>query len=423
MSLLGIGLDLMAVMITFVILIGVLIGKKNAMNEYFPILLLLQALTLFSDIGVMTFEKDLESKILFEAFIIMRGSFVLVSITGFNFYIDKIFSRRIGKNKYARIIPFVVALAGIIFWMTSLLHGLCWTITDDVIFEKHGWYWVIYVIGAAIVAFDLFRVVINHTNQVITTDVAASLYIFMAIPFITLVVANYAELISLFFASITISYLIMYIAIHVHSEQVVVEKKMDDTIMQTDLIISQLQPHFMFNSLTNIKYLTRKDPLLAENAVEKFTKYLRANLEAIEDQSLISFADELEHTKNYIWLEQLRFKHLKVEYSVDVDDFLVPRLSLQPVVENAVKHGVTKKIGGGTIQIMVRESADCYKIIVRDDGVGFDQSKTKDAEVEENVGLVDIRKRLLELNKSTINIASTEGVGTTVTYKIMKGDK
>ena len=116
----------------------------------------------------------------------------------------------------------------------------------------------------------------------------------------------------------------------------------------------------------------------------------------------------------------LRFGDLKVEYSIDNDEFLIPPLSLQPVVENAVRHGVTKKVGGGTIKIYVREMPDCYKITVKDDGLGFN---SKDLEVDiANAGILDIRKRLFEMNRSKISIASTEGVGTTVTYMIMKGE-
>ena len=109
-----------------------------------------------------------------------------------------------------------------------------------------------------------------------------------------------------------------------------------------------------------------------------------------------------------------------IEYSIDEDQFLIPPLSLQPVVENAVRHGVTKKVGGGTIKIYVRDMEDCYKITVKDDGIGFD-AKQLDEEIA-NAGIHDIRKRLYEMNKSKLSIASTEGVGTTVTYLIMKED-
>lgn len=255
---------------------------------------------------------------------------------------------------------------------------------------------------------------------VLDANVCVALYLFIAFPLIVLFPALKCQCLSMLYSAMTISYLIMFIAIHVTREQHVVEQKMDDTIMQTDLIISELQPHFIFNSLTNIKYLIRKNPEVAENAIDKFTKYLRRNLDTITDQDLIPFSDELEHTRTYLWLEQLRFADLKIEYSIDNEEFLIPPLSLQPVVENAVRHGVTKKVGGGTIKIYVREMPDCYKIIVKDDGLGFNAKELEEDVI--NAGIQDIRKRLYEVNKSKISIASTEGVGTTVTYLIMKGE-
>ena len=119
---------------------------------------------------------------------------------------------------------------------------------------------------------------------------------------------------------------------------------MEGLKIQIELIMSQIQPHFVFNSLTTIRYLCRNDVPLAIEALGKFTKYLRQNLDSIASENLVPFSEELEHTKTYLWLEKLRFgKDLRVEYSIDSQSFKVPPLSLQPIVENAVKHGVTKK--------------------------------------------------------------------------------
>jgi len=420
MELLGIGLDFMAVLITFVILVGVLLGKRNAMNEYFPILLLMNALTLLADMGSIAFSGAPQYLILMKTSVILRGAFAYVSVSGFNLYIDKIITRKLGKNVLWRMIPFVLSIIMILFWISSMLHGYVFSISDQGIFSQ-GQLYIVFVAGALIIPIvDFFRVVINHITGVLEPNICYALYIFIIIPEVVAFVAFKQECLSMLFAAITVSYLIMFIAIHVQTEQKVVEKKMDDTIMQTELIISQLQPHFMFNSLTNIKYLIKKDPDMAGRAIDSFTKYLRTNLEAIENPEYITFAQELEHTKNYLWMEQIRFSDLKVEYSIDVDDFMVPALSLQPIVENAVKHGVTKKIGGGTIKISVRDLPDCYKIIVKDDGVGFDINSKE--EEETSASIKDIRKRLFSLNKSKMSISSTEGVGTTVIYTIVKGE-
>ena len=420
MQLLGIGIDLLSVIITFVILVGVLLGKRNAMNEYFPILLLMNALVLLADMGTLAFAGQKDSLVLLQISVILQGSLTFVSISGFNLYVDKLITRRRGKRPYFRSVPFAICLIMILFWISSMLHGYAFKVSKDGQYSQGQLFFFVVLIGCLLTLFIFFRILYNHLTGTLDTNICVALYLFIIVPFVTLFPSLRCQLSAMLYSAITISYLIMFIAIHVTREQKIVEQKMDDTIMQTDLIISELQPHFIFNSLTNIRYLISKRPEVAEEAIDKFTKYLRRNLDTITDQNLITFEEELEHTRTYLWLEQLRFGDLKVEYSIDEDQFLIPPLSLQPVVENAVRHGVTQKVGGGTIKIFVRDEKECYKITVKDDGIGFN-TKELDDEIE-NAGIQDIRKRLFELNRSKISIASTEGVGTTVTYLIMKED-
>jgi hypothetical protein len=421
MQLMGIGMDLFSVLITFVILVGVLLGKRNAMNEYFPILLLMNALMVFADMGVQAFAGDPENITSLKGALILQGSLTYVSLSGFNLYVDKLITRKMGKRPLFRIIPFVICIIMILFWISSAIHGYAFKVNNDGTYQQGQLYFFVVLVACIMAIYIFFRILVNHLTKVLDGAVCVALYLFIIVPLIALFPALAFECLSLFYSAVTVSYLIMFIAIHVTTEQHVVEQKMDDTLMQTDLIISELQPHFMFNSLTNIKYLIKKNPDLAVEAMDKFTKYLRRNLDTVENSDLIPFAEELEHTKTYLWLEQLRFADLKVEYSIDTDEFYIPPLSLQPIVENSVKHGVTKKLGGGTVKIFVREEKDCYKIIVKDDGLGFNAEALKN-EDKDNIGLKDIRKRLYAMNKSKVNIASTEGVGTTVTYSIMKGE-
>ncbi len=418
MQRMGIGMDLFSVLITFVILVGVLLGKRNAMNEYFPILLLMNALVLLADMGTIAFAGRSDSIVLLRISVILQGSLTYVSIAGFNLYVDKLITRKRGKRPYFRSVPFAICLIMILFWISSLIHGFAFKVSKDGVYSQGQLFFFVVLIGCLLTLFIFFRILYNHLTGWLETNICIALYLFIILPLVVLFPSLRCQLSAMLYSSITISYLIMFIAIHVTREQKIVEQKMDDTIMQTDLIISELQPHFIFNSLTNIKYLITKKPEVAVEAIDKFTKYLRRNLDTITNQDLITFEEELEHTRTYLWLEQLRFGDLKIEYSIDEDQFLIPPLSLQPIVENAVRHGVTKKVGGGTIKIMVREDEHCYKITVIDDGIGFN-TKELDDEVA-NAGILDIRKRLFELNRSKVSIASTEGVGTTVTYMIMK---
>lgn len=96
------------------------------------------------------------------------------------------------------------------------------------------------------------------------------------------------------------------------------------------------------------------------------------NMDSLSTQTLIPFCDEYQHLQHYLSIEMLRFDNLKVIYDVEVEDFALPSLTVQPIVENAVKHGITKGRDGGTLTIATREKEECYQITVTDDGVGFD---------------------------------------------------
>lgn len=124
--------------------------------------------------------------------------------------------------------------------------------------------------------------------------------------------------------------------------------------LNTSIMLSQIQPHFLYNSLVVIRQLCREDPRLAEETVDEFACYLRGNLDSLRLKHPISFEKEMRHTQTYLAIEQKRFGHrLKVIYKVQFKDFSLPALTLQPIVENAVRYGVTKKKEGGTVTISV----------------------------------------------------------------------
>ena len=185
---------------------------------------------------------------------------------------------------------------------------------------------------------------------------------------------------------------------------------------------SQIQPHFLYNTLSTIQILIDKDPILAGDVVTRFSRYLRANMASLDRKECIPFAEELEHLKNYLYIEQLRFgDKLKVDYQIETEDFLCPALSLQPVVENAVKHGLGAKEEGGTVTIQTRETETAFEILVEDDGVGFDVAKVSGGG-ELHIGMKNTRYRLMEMCNGSMEIDSKPEEGTRVTLRIPKGE-
>ena len=161
------------------------------------------------------------------------------------------------------------------------------------------------------------------------------------------------------------------------------------------IMLSQIQPHFLFNSLEVIRRLYRKDPEKADTALLKFERYLRVNMDSLTQEGLIPFRTELEHTRTYLELEQLRFPdELQIVYDLQSTEFSIPPLTLQPLAENAVRHGVREKINGeGTVTIASRECADHYEISVTDDGNGFDPDAVS-GDNHSHIGLNNVWERL-----------------------------
>ena len=156
------------------------------------------------------------------------------------------------------------------------------------------------------------------------------------------------------------------------------------------------------------------DPDDAEDAIDEFATYLRGNIDAIGGQSLIPFSQELEHVQNYLLLEKRRFgDRLKVSYDIQTDDFCLPPLTLQPIVENAVKHGISKKAEGGSLTIATRKLQKCYEIIVTDDGVGFEPKEKKD-DGRRHIGMENVTSRLDAMCDGQVEVESHIGQGTSV---------
>lgn len=194
------------------------------------------------------------------------------------------------------------------------------------------------------------------------------------------------------------------------------ERELEDS--RIAVMLSQMQPHFIYNILNVIYYLCGKDPEAARGAISKFSDHLRNNLEAISQKELIPFRRELDHIKTYLELEQIRFgDELSVVYDIGDDGFFLPVLSIQPLVENAVKHGIAKKRGGGVVTISSGKTEHAYRITVSDTGVGFDVAQSAN-DGREHVGLRNVRQCLASRMNATVEIDSAPGRGTTVTVTI-----
>jgi len=226
------------------------------------------------------------------------------------------------------------------------------------------------------------------------------------------------------FAVIPFSLLIIFVALYIilgkiNAEQKARELEIELHKKQVAIMLSQIQPHFLYNALVAIQQLCMIDPKMAGETVVEFARYLRGNLDSLNINEPISFEKELYHVKTYLSIEKKRFdERLNIVYDIRYMDFELPALTLQLIVENAVRYGVTKKISGGTVTITT-ESIDGNAVItVLDDGAGFDTSVPPKDDGHSHVGIGNARSRLAVMCGGTLEIQSEIGKGTTAVITI-----
>lgn len=193
------------------------------------------------------------------------------------------------------------------------------------------------------------------------------------------------------------------------------EEKLAAELKESRVMLSlgQIRSHFIYNVLAAINYTGQQDAKKANNAVECFVRYLRSNVDVLQNDQLIPFEQELAHLRDYVALEKIHYdEEIRFEEQLEETDFLIPPLVLQPLVENAIHHGFDKMQRQGTIKLRVTRSVDSMILVVSDDGEGFDQTKP----VREGaVGVGNVRFRLEHMIGGRMNIESHPGEGTIVT--------
>jgi len=188
---------------------------------------------------------------------------------------------------------------------------------------------------------------------------------------------------------------------------------------------SQMQPHFLYNALGSIQEVLLDDPKYASDLIGDFTVHLRSCIRAMSHDAPIPFSQELANVKAYVNIERMRFgNRLKVAYDIQAADFPILPLSVQPIVENAIRHGIYERgEAGGHVVLRTRAAEDRWLIEVEDDGVGFDVEKYKKDMSAGRVDSTGIRNILFRLEKilgAALAIHSCVGKGTTVTIMVPK---
>ena len=182
--------------------------------------------------------------------------------------------------------------------------------------------------------------------------------------------------------------------------------------LQIQLFNSQIRPHFILNTLGAIRALIQPDPELAQEALYDFLKYIRSNIEPRDYFRMAPFTEELEYINTYLKLEKLRFgEKLQIEYQIGVRDFRMLLLTIQPFVENAVKHGILPLKHPGKVVIATKRQKQGVLVEIRDNGVGFSVEKWKKEGADSSLGIKNAMSRLKVEMKAKVSISSSQEEG------------
>ena len=209
---------------------------------------------------------------------------------------------------------------------------------------------------------------------------------------------------------------ISFMDIYTRQQLLLADQKTQLIQSRTAAMMGQIRSHFVFNILNAISGMCKYDPQRADQTVVCFARYLRTNIDIMQDDHPVSFRTALKHLEDYIALEQIRFGD-KIQFikEIEAEDFLMPSMILQPIVENAIKHGLMPKASGGTITLRTCRESGEIRISIHDDGVGFD---TESAGRQQSVALKNVQLRLQYIANGKLDVESTPGEGTTVTVSM-----
>jgi len=310
--------------------------------------------------------------------------------------------------------------------ITSQLTGIIFYIDLDNIYSRGDYMWLAWLVLYGYSLGSYYLIGIKTKNKPALRPIKglnACFYLFPLPPLFLGVIQILLPGTYLISIGMVISVFIIFANIHNRrlTEIAIEQHEQELTQSRITTMLSQVQPHFLYNSISAISDLCAGNPE-AQKALISFSDYLRVNMASINQKTLVSFETELNHIKHYLYLEKLRFEErLQIFYEINVTNFKVPVLSIQPIVENAVSQGLFNKPGGGTLRIRTTEEESEHVITIVDNGVGYDIDTLQSSD-KSQTGIENVRNRLASMCGGTITINSKPGIGTRIHVNIPKGE-
>lgn len=419
----NVAFDIFAMIVLTIVYVSCVYGKRNRSSDSFIMLLMSVYLCVFCELGSWMVDQVADARVYNYLFNIGSACMMIISSCLFFFFTCKSLGIDLNDIKAIRSSITGVAIIGIIAEIMNVIFGYYYYIDKQGIYARSSigsflsYLPYVYILG--ITGFLIIRMQMSPKKKCIYMS-------YILVPFMISAWYTLTGIPPTFYVATFISVILIYANIYIDLGRENVEYELENAHKETELALqrnkqtlSQIRPHFIFNALGSIEELCVVDAKKAERAVHYFSKYLRANMDALGEKDMVLFGTELEHIHNYIWLEKMRFDD-ELDYIEDIrfDDFMIPTLSIQPLVENAIKHGMMGK-EEGTLHVRIRtyQKDNNYVIEVSDDGCGFDTGRKKD-DGRSHIGMTYAKTSIENRLGGTISIDSKIGKGTMVTVVI-----
>ena len=315
------------------------------------------------------------------------------------------------KLRESKLFRFVFVLWIMSFTMlqTTLFTNLFYYITDDNKFVRGDLYTLMCAPSVLTIVVTL-RGLILRRNKFNRRHFFSFLACLLPLTIVS-VLHIYISVFPLLGVCLTLTILLMFMINLLDLIEYYMRQQAEISRQRANIAILQMRPHFIYNTMTSIYYLCDQDPEKAKQVTLDFTTYLRKNFTAIASEDTIPFSEELEHTRAYLAVEMAQFEDiLSVDYDTPHTHFRLPSLTLQQIVENAVKYGCDPDSEPLHIVIRTRATDLGSEITVEDNGPGYEDADDN----KPHIALANIKERLELMCGGTMSISKRERGGTVV---------
>ena len=411
-------MDIFGIGVCLLLFITILFDHRiNIGTIYFMAFIALESMLLFWDFEAWVVDGDPAQTTLNRIINYYNFGFVLMVLTTFWLYVKHLTDTHDRWMDAIDIAYYSLLALGMSVILTNPWTEFVFTIDETTgLYARAPTYWLSLIAPICLIALNALAV---H-RYVRGMRKKIGLYSYTLMPLLGAIIQYAFYGVEIIYIAMLFSLILIYGNFYVERGQEITKKQAKITEQKVSMMIARIQPDVLNRTLNSIKNIEGNPPETV-SAIEHFSEYMTRNLMVLGQINTVPFSAEMKHVRTYVNLEKLRFKEkLNVRYDIRDTSFQIPALTLQMLVENAIKHGVTAKESGGTVTITTRLTQEGHLILISDDGVGFDTTKPLPDDERSHIGLANVKQRLEEMSHGTMDIKSEIGHGTLVKIIIPK---